>query len=92
MSTAYKYVQREVPYTKCDKCGFEINADKALQNEKERLTLDECDQIETQIVHTVQHIEYDKFTGRSKRYPENKTRFDLCPECYEKFLEWIKEK
>ena len=92
MSIDYKPVVEQRPYRKCDKCGCELNIDKITKNDKQWLTTFECDEILTEITHTEEHISYDKFSGRSLRHHKSETRLDLCPECYQKFLEWLKEK
>ena len=72
----------EESYIKCDKCGKEITETVA---EMPRMTYGFGPRLLTR--NRMEQIIFDP----SGHIPEQTNIHDLCPKCYEKFLNWLDE-
>ena len=72
----------EESYIKCDKCGKEITETVA---EMPRMTYGFCPRLLAK--NRMEQIIFDP----SGHIPEKTNTHDLCPKCYEKFLNWLDE-
>ena len=72
----------EESYIKCDKCGKEIT-----ETEYEMSRVPYGFGPRLMVRSRMEHIIYDP----SGHIPEQTNIHDLCPKCYEKFLNWLDE-